>query len=324
MSNSSRHYVTAVHVDRSKVTLWYFDRACVFRTTTFDFIEDPHKLALVMYTLDHPKCCYGFDPFLVTRGALTNNGKTLKNLFGAELFFPLKSIGKDDERFRINGVLYQAGSLLGRGTSVYSVSRISSKRVETNLALKTSWLPAFGLCDAAFLLELRHALPRFNLVFEPTTLGVNWILNDWDMACVIGSCHNIVDDDSSAKGTYPFMAIDLLQDDPPPNTYAHDLESFFYVLVWAALHFDFRNDRRRPTRPIARLWESSPHDVATASKRLFLHDDIYRGSWDAEVLDDFRGLWSEWILPIRELFRYADDTGVATTFEEFVAFLTEN
>ncbi|EUC60699.1 hypothetical protein RSOL_361000, partial [Rhizoctonia solani AG-3 Rhs1AP] len=33
-------------------------------------------------------------------------------------------------------------------------------------------------------------------------------------------------------GTLPFMAIDLLVEAPPPHLYRHDLESFFYVLVW--------------------------------------------------------------------------------------------
>lgn len=33
-------------------------------------------------------------------------------------------------------------------------------------------------------------------------------------------------------GTLPFMAKDLLVRDPPPHMYRHDLESFFYVLVW--------------------------------------------------------------------------------------------
>ncbi|KAG8727489.1 hypothetical protein FRC11_013058 [Ceratobasidium sp. 423] len=33
-------------------------------------------------------------------------------------------------------------------------------------------------------------------------------------------------------GTLPFMAIDLLVRDPPPHMYRHDLESFYYVLVW--------------------------------------------------------------------------------------------
>lgn len=33
-------------------------------------------------------------------------------------------------------------------------------------------------------------------------------------------------------GTLPFMTTDLLVKDPPPHLYRHDLESFYYVLVW--------------------------------------------------------------------------------------------
>ncbi|KAF8699751.1 hypothetical protein RHS03_06943, partial [Rhizoctonia solani] len=33
-------------------------------------------------------------------------------------------------------------------------------------------------------------------------------------------------------GTLPFMATDLLVECPPPHLYRHDLESFYYVLIW--------------------------------------------------------------------------------------------
>ncbi|KAG5633706.1 hypothetical protein DXG03_006763, partial [Asterophora parasitica] len=35
------------------------------------------------------------------------------------------------------------------------------------------------------------------------------------------------------------MAIDLLAAHTPEYLYRYDLESFFYILVWAALHYDF-------------------------------------------------------------------------------------
>lgn len=37
---------------------------------------------------------------------------------------------------------------------------------------------------------------------------------------------------SRRSGTLPFMAIELLDDPPPPHLYRHDLESFFYALTW--------------------------------------------------------------------------------------------
>jgi hypothetical protein len=60
------------------------------------------------------------------------------------------------------------------------------------------------------------------------------VLNDLDLA---------VDADvqsASSKqrtGTKPFIAIDLLQPDPPVHVYRHDLESMFYVLVWITSRF---------------------------------------------------------------------------------------
>ncbi|KAG5640878.1 hypothetical protein DXG03_006755 [Asterophora parasitica] len=63
---STRHYVTSFWIDRFKISLWYFDRACVIQTVTFDFEESPAYLSLILYALhtcqDSKKA--GFDPNL--------------------------------------------------------------------------------------------------------------------------------------------------------------------------------------------------------------------------------------------------------------------
>ena len=33
---------------------------------------------------------------------------------------------------------------------------------------------------------------------------------------------------------------DHLVPNPPPHLYRHDLESFFFMLVWAAIHYDLK------------------------------------------------------------------------------------
>jgi hypothetical protein len=56
-------------------------------------------------------------------------------------------------------------------------------------------------------------------------------------------------------GTPTYLAIDLLKDNPPHHTYRHELESFFYVLLWTALHYDMVADVRHPTAKVVEKWE---------------------------------------------------------------------
>lgn len=66
------------------------------------------------------------------------------------------------------------------------------------------------------------------------------ILIDLDLAAIVKDKDgNDIDVKPILTGTVPYLAVDLLQDDPPSKCYyRHDLESFFYVLVWIASHFD--------------------------------------------------------------------------------------
>ena len=53
------------------------------------------------------------------------------------------------------------------------------------------------------------------------------VLNDFDLAV---SADIKSTSSKQRMGTKPFMAIDLLQPDPPVHMYHHDLKSMFYVL----------------------------------------------------------------------------------------------
>ncbi|KAF5383649.1 hypothetical protein D9615_003848 [Tricholomella constricta] len=88
---------------------------------------------------------------------------------------------------------------------------------------------------------LHRDLSENNLMFkrtDDTSDGkVKGILNDWDMASDVEANDEILPSTATHRiGTIPFMAIDLLvvNKRPPPHLYRHDLESFFYILVWAA------------------------------------------------------------------------------------------
>jgi hypothetical protein len=73
-----------------------------------------------------------------------------------------------------------------------------------------------------------------NLMLRKVDDKVYGVLNDMDLAVIVG-----VESASSKQrtGTKPFMAIDLLQLEPPVHMYRHDLESMFYVLVWITSRF---------------------------------------------------------------------------------------
>ena len=80
-------------------------------------------------------------------------------------------------------------------------------------------------------------------------------LVDWDVSC---PTHYNLDDEStgllSRRGTSPFTSLDLqyVASDgkhlPQTHRYHHDLESFFWLLVWAIAHYDFACKRRLPCR----------------------------------------------------------------------------
>ncbi|KAF8621877.1 hypothetical protein AX15_007434 [Amanita polypyramis BW_CC] len=97
-----------------------------------------------------------------------------------------------------------------------------------------------------------------NLPSNGRALG---ILNDWDMSSHVvrypgvASVVTMVTNDPSLAaeaealtnrtGTVPFMALDLLDEDGPTPThlYRHDLESFLWILIWAAVHYDIPNKK---------------------------------------------------------------------------------
>ena len=74
-----------------------------------------------------------------------------------------------------------------------------------------------------------------NLMLRREGDKVYGVLNDMDLAVSVGVT---IASSKQRTGTKPFMAIDLLQPDPPVHMYRHDLESMFYVLVWITSRFN--------------------------------------------------------------------------------------
>ncbi|GLB43308.1 putative serine threonine-protein kinase Sgk2 [Lyophyllum shimeji] len=154
-------------------------------------------------------------------------------------------------------------------------------------------------------------LSEGNLMFKVDAKDtVKGILNDWDMASYVDENNEIKL--STAKhrtGTIPFMARDLLVDEgtePPPHLYRHDLESFFYILVWAAFHYDFARKVQRP-RTLAEFsaWDRESLLEAALAKMGFIASSRAKDPLFRRIPEDSKPLLP-WMNSVWALFRDSD------------------
>ncbi|KAF5383673.1 hypothetical protein D9615_003853 [Tricholomella constricta] len=158
---------------------------------------------------------------------------------------------------------------------------------------------------------LHRDLSENNLMFkrtDDTSDGkIKGILNDWDMASGVEANDEILPSTATHRtGTIPFMAIDLLVVNrrPPPHLFRHDLESFFYILIWAAFYYDFDKKERRSTEPSTQppleRWNNADLKGCANSKMAFLFNSIAREQLLALVPPENQSLlpWmrSVWLL----------------------------
>ncbi|KAI9797634.1 MAG: hypothetical protein M1825_005732 [Sarcosagium campestre] len=112
--------------------------------------------------------------------------------------------------------------------------------------------------------------------------GFTGMLIDEDLAKEIGSGR------SGARhqtGTMEFMAIQVLQ--RADHTYRHDLESFFYVLIWICARRSWEREFlcsafNRPTRNILSKWYTGSFDDIADAKQGYMHVDKF-----ADILREF-------------------------------------
>ena len=151
---------------------------------------------------------------------------------------------------------------------------------------------------------LHRDLSENNLMFQRKDGKAKGIVNDWDMASILNDAGEVPT--SAAKhrtGTIPFMARDLLVENPSPHLYRHDIESFFFVLVWAAIHYDLKNKIRLNAVPRLERWNSEL-SLAFDVKSAF----VIGMQTSDEVLELVRKDMEElleWIDPLLDLFRAA-------------------
>ncbi|PBK91765.1 hypothetical protein ARMGADRAFT_1081184 [Armillaria gallica] len=145
-----------------------------------------------------------------------------------------------------------------------------------------------------------------NLMFDRVDDIPIGILNDWDNSTNVdesGDIKAIQGALGGARGTFVFMAIDLLRNRNHEHFYRHDLESFFYVLVWAAIHFNLKEGTHTEiAHPVLAQWAADADEEAWQSKMSFL-ENFEAGEAVFNLMGaEFDELNVTWILDLREIF----------------------
>ncbi|KAL4263835.1 Fungal-type protein kinase domain-containing protein [Pleurotus pulmonarius] len=149
---------------------------------------------------------------------------------------------------------------------------------------------------------LHRDISENNLLWAGADGNVTGVLNDWDLATPVDA---IGKSTNHRTGTGPFMALDLLDPVPPVHLYRHDLESLFYVLIRAAVHYDIGSGRPHSHGVDKKLenWTGT-YEAARDAKALFIANP-------ASVLDCIKPAWQPvrktWLQPICALFYRAQD-----------------
>ncbi|KAL1713560.1 hypothetical protein EV715DRAFT_211411 [Schizophyllum commune] len=164
------------------------------------------------------------------------------------------------------------------------------------------------------------------------------LLNDWDLTCAVeeeGLGQRLAP--QLRSGTTPFMAIDLQRRAggkyaATDRRYCHDLESFFWLLLWAVLHFDLNNKRHLDCLDAdwTGSWEESSYlkvDCLNNGDALEKVLDNALDMWEdvvdnwvwplARMLDDARQSSKKWVSKKLRVFDY-DAYAKELTFEVFM------
>ncbi|TFY79277.1 hypothetical protein EWM64_g4740 [Hericium alpestre] len=144
-----------------------------------------------------------------------------------------------------------------------------------------------------------------NLVFMRDEGGTpSSRLNDWDAAKLVPADETYrMPTTRRCAGTAPFMAIDLLCEDPPPHLYRHGLESFLYVLTWCAIHLNLNGSEASCIKKVLEGWMHGTWDaVGSHKEKLFASKATeYRKSIYLAITPEFRPI-QRWIQALIYMF----------------------
>ncbi|TFY79273.1 hypothetical protein EWM64_g4737 [Hericium alpestre] len=137
-----------------------------------------------------------------------------------------------------------------------------------------------------------------NLVFMRDEGGTpSSLLNDWDAAKLVPAdeTHHIPSA-HQRTGTAPFVAIDLLCEDPPPHLYRHSLESYMYIFIWCAIHFNLNGSQAQCIHKAVEGWVHGTWAIIGSQKGQFFASQAaqYRKSIYDAITPAFRPV-QKWI-----------------------------
>ncbi|KAG2004791.1 other/FunK1 protein kinase [Coprinopsis cinerea AmutBmut pab1-1] len=173
---------------------------------------------------------------------------------------------------------------------------------------------------------------------EVTVVG---ILNDWDTASFLNGANQVPQSAAQNRtGTPPFMSDHLLYGQAPTTTsrfkrkatepvrhsYQHDVESFFYILLWAAIHYRF-DGTKDDTPSRVDNWASSNVEavrrwkVEVMTRENYFLDEVL----EPFVLPHFTELGQQWIVPMYDLIVTSRMKGsnVELTYEAVIEAIGE-
>ena len=94
------------------------------------------------------------------------------------------------------------------------------------------------------------------------------VLNDYDLSIFRS---NTNPSSKNRTGTKPFMAIDLLGQNPDVHRYRHDLESMFYVMAYVTSRY---HDGKEIAEPPLQAWLDIEENYLKPTKVMFIHDTL--------------------------------------------------
>jgi hypothetical protein len=151
-----------------------------------------------------------------------------------------------------------------------------------------------------------------NFVNNPkeSSRQVQGIITDWDIASKHGDDGDVIASAALHQITTPFMTCDLLNEKLAwSHCYRHELESLFYILLWAAVHYDLENRLRYRTAvnkgqvlPALSQWTGK---YMRLHKLVFILDDVEKHKIFSHIGLEYKTIETDWLEPLSELFRQA-------------------
>ncbi|KAF5313574.1 hypothetical protein D9611_010171 [Ephemerocybe angulata] len=309
LASTTRLWVSGLVVDKDcKVTAAYYDRQLVVYSAPFHFDEDPAKLAVVVYAMSYGCRKADLDQHLsASHLPVADPGANVTELC-AQLSFPCLKLGHPTSHEPRRVLRIIAAPYYQKLWEAGSVENFQKVWLECVYAHHEAWQRSGALHQDLS----EHTLQVLHLNGE-----MQGILKDWDTS-PIPKIPARLSPTYIPAGTPIFMAREMLAPfvSNPTHWYRHNLEAFFYILVWAAVHYDMElKTRDEDVHPSLRYWALNENDASynlqsiAISKLTFVVPGISNLATLAfrfiRRKPGFEPLLEEWILPLRKLLNKA-------------------